>query len=527
MTVSVVVPAFGGQEKLDLVLAGLAAQSYPDHLLDVVVVDDGTVPPLTLPGLAPRHSRIVRAPSDRWGSAHAVHAGVGAAKGEVILRLDADMIVHRHHVAAHMRWHHVVDYLTVIGKVAFIDTSGGLPSPEDVHRAVREDGASELLNAENALPGWADQVIADTNGLLDAGNRAFRVASGATISWTARMYQAAGGMDSDLLLGSDTEFGYRLAQAGAVFVPEPAAEAWHLGMSQMKTRNDEGRRYRLALLTNQIPLQRAWRKGSGRQWRVPYVDVVVDAADSSYEDVSATVSGCLASDLPDVGVTIIAPWPTPLEQRAALAAEDRSVLDDPLLDLRLVQADFQDDGRVRLVESVAATSAPAPFRLLCPAGLVPTVGAIRQLVELADADRFGVMLLAFPRGNYLRIARLERTEAVARAALLACPGDDIVDVVEEIFGTHWMDGSEWALVSASDVRRAQSPSQLQAEIDRLRQLADKRKRELDRRDAEIELLRRAVTSRSGSELHRRVLRALRRSTVNAADARVPIGGDHA
>jgi hypothetical protein len=32
-----VIPAYGHQDKLDLVLAGLAAQSYPDYLIEVIV----------------------------------------------------------------------------------------------------------------------------------------------------------------------------------------------------------------------------------------------------------------------------------------------------------------------------------------------------------------------------------------------------------------------------------------------------------------------------------------------------------
>ena len=40
LSVSVVVPAHGHAEKLALVLASLAAQSYPAHLMEVVVVDE-------------------------------------------------------------------------------------------------------------------------------------------------------------------------------------------------------------------------------------------------------------------------------------------------------------------------------------------------------------------------------------------------------------------------------------------------------------------------------------------------------
>ncbi|MFC7644644.1 glycosyltransferase [Streptosporangium lutulentum] len=44
LPVSVVIPARQNQGKLDLTLAALAAQTYPAHLLEVIVVDDGSAP---------------------------------------------------------------------------------------------------------------------------------------------------------------------------------------------------------------------------------------------------------------------------------------------------------------------------------------------------------------------------------------------------------------------------------------------------------------------------------------------------
>ena len=61
LSVSVVIPAYGGADKLALVLASLAAQSYPAHHMEVIVVDDGSPEPLTCrrsarrtPGSSPR-----------------------------------------------------------------------------------------------------------------------------------------------------------------------------------------------------------------------------------------------------------------------------------------------------------------------------------------------------------------------------------------------------------------------------------------------------------------------------------------
>ena len=47
--VTVVVPAYNSHITLPHVLAGLASQTYPAHLMEVVVSDDGSTPPVVLP----------------------------------------------------------------------------------------------------------------------------------------------------------------------------------------------------------------------------------------------------------------------------------------------------------------------------------------------------------------------------------------------------------------------------------------------------------------------------------------------
>ena len=57
LSVSVVIPAYGAQRLLPHVLAGLAAQTYPTHLLEVVVADDDPRERLELPELEPFRAR--------------------------------------------------------------------------------------------------------------------------------------------------------------------------------------------------------------------------------------------------------------------------------------------------------------------------------------------------------------------------------------------------------------------------------------------------------------------------------------
>jgi GT2 family glycosyltransferase len=233
LTVSVVIPAHRSQATLDLTLAALAAQSYPAHLLEVIVVDDGSDPPLRLPAIAPARTRLVPAEPGGWGAAWACQTGVRLAEGDIVHRLDSDVVPYREHVEALMRWHHLADYLVVTGTLRF--TEEALPPPGTVREAVDAGWAGKLFDWKAGRPHvWVEEQGAKTRGLRDAPVDAFKTHVGATASVPAWLYDAAGGMDPALPLGEDTEFGYRLAQRGAVFLRDPDALAWHVGAHTMR-----------------------------------------------------------------------------------------------------------------------------------------------------------------------------------------------------------------------------------------------------------------------------------------------------
>ncbi len=123
LSVSMVMPAYGAHRTLPYVLAGLAEQTYPSHLIELIVVDDGAAagqPPLELPEVRPDNARIIRV-EQGWGRANACHTGAMAAEGDVIHWLDADMLPEREHVEAQLRWHHEIDYAVVLGHKWFVD----------------------------------------------------------------------------------------------------------------------------------------------------------------------------------------------------------------------------------------------------------------------------------------------------------------------------------------------------------------------------------------------------------------------
>ncbi|MEU7894630.1 glycosyltransferase [Nonomuraea sp. NPDC049152] len=465
MTVTVVIPAHDCQETLDLTLAALSAQTYPSHLLDVIVVDDGSDPPIEAP------VEVVRV-RESWGRAAAVQAGVEAATGEVVLVLDADMVPYPEHVEAQLRWHHLAPYLVVLGWIDFTQPPS-LPTPAEVAA-----GAKDLFPMSSHRHDWAEEIIAEHDGLRSApSSLASRVHVGATASYPAWLLRECGGMDVSLKLAEDTELGYRLTQAGAVFVPDPEARAWHLGLPTAMRSFAELKRYNDPFVADRVPYRRYLRGDQGRQWLVPYVDAVVEAG--SYEDVRATVDGLLAGSLPDVRVTITGPWEWLTDSR-------RSPLTDPLLDLRLLRAQFTHDPRVRLADPPPGV---APFRLRCPPGWMPGHDTVAQLVEHLEATDGGLLCVALAETlEGVVTARLERTAALSRAALVIRPGESLDDVIDEVFGVEWVDGADFGFTRRPRLYPPRRPPVPEHE-----RLARQRDKELARLRERAAVLRAEVT----------------------------------
>ncbi|MCD0443770.1 glycosyltransferase [Glycomyces sp. A-F 0318] len=407
LSVSVVVPAHGHQDKLDVTLASLAAQTYPSALLEVVVVDDGTEPPLRLPEIRPERTRITAPLAGGWASAHATNSGAAQSDGDVVLRLDSDMLVFDDHVESQMRWHHAADYLAVLGHKRFVDYK--TLDPAAVHEAVRAGEAASLFDRDASEPQWIERIIDATDGLREADHRAFRVLVGASFSVPRRLFEASGGMDADVVLGSDTIFGYRLHQAGAVFVPDGGSSSWHLGPRQISTRGDLAKRYRRPHIANRVPEVDLKRPRAARAWDTPLADVLVDAGPGAESCVDALLGGTTA----DLRVTLLGEWPEPETGRHA-------PLDDPQLEARLLLESFKGEGRVRFA-AAAAEDRRVPYRIRVPAAARPRPEAVAALVAHANEHRLGLVEVDLPEGT----VRLERTAAAARAAHLGVAVADV------------------------------------------------------------------------------------------------------
>ena len=426
---SVVIPVRPPSRTLALTLAALAAQTYPAALFEVIVaVDDGPQGTLELPPIRPQQTRTVPV-GESWGRSAACAAGVLASDAEVIVFLDSDMIPARDHLAAQLRWHHLGDHLAVLGEKLFVDPSDDeLPSAEEVRDAVAGDRIDDLFpGMERGEHDWVMRHRRRTAELTTAGTAAFQVFVGASGSVTRALYERAGGMDISLRLGEDTEFGYRLAQAGAVFVPEPAAPALHVGRTTASRRHADSERFNVVFLGQRIPLI-ARMRGGAAQRDVPMLEIVVDTRGRPFEDVRDTVDAALEASI-DARVVLVGEWEAAPSGRFA-------PLDDPQLDARLLAETYRTTGRVTMrPPGGPAEHAPvAVLTLDLPVGCLLGAGALDAAVAEANRAEAGVTRLATRSGE---VVELRRVAAVDRARWTtdADDADELAELAATLFGS--------------------------------------------------------------------------------------------
>ena len=104
-TVSVIIPYYQARKKLDITLSSLIRQDYPRELTEIIVVDDGSDPPLDKSDL-PEGVRLVTQHRDGFGAARARNNGATAATGNILVFADSDMVLPPDNIRCHAAFHH-------------------------------------------------------------------------------------------------------------------------------------------------------------------------------------------------------------------------------------------------------------------------------------------------------------------------------------------------------------------------------------------------------------------------------------
>jgi glycosyltransferase involved in cell wall biosynthesis len=231
--VSICIPA-RDPSNLRRVLHALALQTYPSALMEVVIADDGSDPPIIAMGDHPFPVSVVRLSQTlAFGAGRGRNAAARRATGDLLVFLDADIVPERQVIASYARWFVDRSDVMAMGICRFADMEE--LTDEEFGHLVAEDGLSahfkgkEVDNQE-----WRENTLRRTADLRIEAIDAFRIVIGATFAITAAQYWAAGGFRELGIRGiEDTEFGYRVHANGAVMVFDRDAVHWHQGRRNM------------------------------------------------------------------------------------------------------------------------------------------------------------------------------------------------------------------------------------------------------------------------------------------------------
>ena len=416
LPISVIIPT-RDEPRLRWCIAALVEQHHPSDLLEIIIVDDGSVAPVSRADLPVFTGtlRIVRLePSEGFGAGRARAAGADAATGDCLIFLDGDTVPGPAFLACHARWHAACDHAVVLGQVRMVEDDG--PPGLFVDGTTRWQAVA-----------WVGRTLDQTAGLRHDGEPVGRVVAGANLSIRAAFYRHVGGFRSLGLRGiEDTEFGYRTYTCGAVHIPDPDAFCWHPDERHFDdaARGQEAKERRSQLLDDHVVRRKRTRR---RIASVPTatIDLVIEAHDT-HDTVVQAIDDWLEETNGDAVIRLHGLEHLPERARAIVhegVEHDPRIVDDPTAE---VGGRFS---RITVRTSPAygeeARERYGRVQELTSPGVMVTVDPHAHLVAVAASTR------ALNRARYvLRSAEQPRFEAVA--------SDEEIDLAGRLFPSHWV-----------------------------------------------------------------------------------------
>jgi glycosyltransferase involved in cell wall biosynthesis len=231
--VSICIPA-NNPSNLERVLDAVSLQTYPSSLMEVVIADDGSEPPITPSGRYPFPVSVVRLERTlAFGAGRGRNAAACGARGDLLVFLDADIVPERQVIASYARWFVDRSDVLAMGLCRFADMEE--LTDEDLRRLVAENGLGAHFEGKDVDDhDWREKTFRRTDDLRLEAVDAFRIVIGATLAISADQYWAVGGFRELGIRGiEDTEFGYRVHANGAIMVLDRDAVHWHQGRRNM------------------------------------------------------------------------------------------------------------------------------------------------------------------------------------------------------------------------------------------------------------------------------------------------------
>ena len=394
LSVSVVMPCYRTPPAvLARTLAALESQTYPRALFEVVIVDDGSRPPLA-PPRSSLNVRVVRQVRRGRGIARARNNGARAAAYDILLFLDGDSLPEAGWMAAHARWHHAVSDVLTLGFRAHVAVDD--VDPETIRH--RSGTLREMFENRPLDPPWVEPYMQRTKDMTTPADDLFHCVVGGNFGISRAFYQAVGGNEESFTSAhEDCEFAWRVYTRGGLLVPVRAAFAWHQGRwSEGREAKQRSRRFQREKPAHLIPHPRFRSIARGRIYKVPRYVVTLETARCPVEQVAEATRNILADREHDLVVRI--------EIEGSEDAEQLVWLHDA----------FDPDPRVRVAPGRPALDEfpAAPFHVRLPANIVAK-NLVHRLHGCLGSAVYASSYL--PDGTRISIARAWALHRVRRA----------------------------------------------------------------------------------------------------------------
>lgn len=197
--VSVIIPTHNRAEKLVETLGCLKRQNLDGAACEVIVVDDGSTPPVTLPEhlAADLRFKLVRLEGVERSAAR--NSGAAAATGELLIFIDDDMTFDADFVSYHVQAHREWPDAFAVGSVRLPDEALRKPF-----------GAFRQRLEQNDLPG--------ARGLTPVRN----FCTAANMSVSRKRFEELSGFDPSITSAEDQDLALRHTERGGriAFIPE-------------------------------------------------------------------------------------------------------------------------------------------------------------------------------------------------------------------------------------------------------------------------------------------------------------------
>lgn len=322
--VSIIITVYNRSQILANTLAALTHQTYPKHLIEVIVVDDGSSDDVISVIQKYEHVLnvyVIRQKDDGYRLAAARNLGIKCSTGEAIAFMDADILPCPHDIENYMKVLHVTNQAVLIGHRRYVDVS-------DINDDMILDNINYALRLPNIIPDNQEVKTQDDKGNsfdwrfgeyaksndLKYDLWPFTKASGGNIAFSKVLLEKAGFVDEAFQAWGceDGEHGYRLYNAGAFFIPmkqivclhqEPLVKIPNHNTNQESNFRTEGAKITRKIFSSKCPAPTVRKYEQGATFEVPKVSIYIPAYNAERYIIQA-VESCLNQNFDDLEVCI-------------------------------------------------------------------------------------------------------------------------------------------------------------------------------------------------------------------------------